>query len=88
MSKKSTYKVIAEAIAFDGLKTMKMPTARVSHRRLTVDEIKECILEEFGDAKDAADEEVLEPKKGWGDAEIAKEVDWIKKLDIKEFFKK
>jgi hypothetical protein len=86
--KKSVFKTIAEAFAFDGLRGAKMPTKRVDTRKLTVDEIKQCILEEFGEAKDADDEEVLEPKKGWGDAEIAKEIDWIKKLDIKEFFKK
>ena len=86
--KKSVFKIMAEAFTFGGLKKTNLSTKRVDSRKMTVDEIKKCILEEFGDAKDAKDEEVLEPKKGWGDTEILKNIDFIKALDIKEFFKK
>jgi hypothetical protein len=90
-NKKSSYKIIAEAVAFDGLKKVKMPTGRVDRRRLSVDEIKQCIEEEFGKAKDVDDEEVLDFPKGWGDEEIKNHmnhIDWLKKLDLKEFFVK
>jgi len=86
MSKKSTYKVIAEAIGFDGLKGLKVSTARADRRKLTIDEIKEYILEEFGNVKAADAEEVQEPEKGWMDAELAKSIEWAKAVDLIEIF--
>ena len=83
---KSPYKTMAEAFNSDGLKRFNPPTERVNHRRLTVDEIKEHLLEEFGKAKDAADEDVQEPEKGWGDAELVNNIEWVKALDLKEVF--
>jgi hypothetical protein len=88
MEKKSNYRIIAEAIAFGGMDKANLPVDKVACRKLTVDEIKECILEEFGKAKDAEDEDVQDPIKGWGDAELCKEIEWIKELDLKEFLKK
>jgi hypothetical protein len=84
--KKSSYKILAEAVALDGLKNFKVPTGRVDNRRLTIDEIKETLIEEFGNAKKASDEEVQEPEKGWGDAELANHIKWVKALDLKEVF--
>jgi hypothetical protein len=86
MSKKSSYKTMAEAIALGGLKKFDIPTSRVDNRRLTIDEIKEALLEEFGKAKKASDEEVQDPEKGWGDAELANQIEWVKALDLKEVF--
>ena len=86
--KKSVFKVIVEAIVHNGFKDFKMPTSRIDHRRLSIDEIKQYIVEEFGAAKKASDEDIQEPDKGWSDAELANEIDWVKKLDLKEFFKK
>ena len=80
------YKVLAEAIASGKLKNVKLSTARVENRRLSVDEIKQCVAEEFGKAKAAADVKAKEVEKGWGDAEIAKEIEWVKALDLCEFF--
>lgn len=79
---------MAEAIAFGKLKGFKMPTNRVNHRKLSVDEIKDIIKEEFGEAKKTSDVEVQDRPKGWGDAEIANEIEWIEALDLKEFFDK
>lgn len=84
--KKSSYKTMAEAISLGGLERFEPPTERVNHRRLTVDEIKDYLLEEFGKAKKASDEEVQEPEKGWGDAELANQIKWVKALDLKEVF--
>lgn len=82
--KKSSYKTMAEALALGGLKKFEVPTSRIDNRRLTVDEIKNALLEEFGKAKKASDEEVQEPDKGWGDAELANQIEWVKALDLKE----
>jgi hypothetical protein len=82
----STFKTIAKGLYSGKMKNIELPTERVDHRRLTVDEIKECIKEEFGKAKEASKEKTQE--KNWGDAEIAKEIQWIKALDLKEFFEK
>jgi Zn-dependent peptidase ImmA (M78 family) len=82
--KKSSYQTMAEAIALGGLKKFNVPTRRVDNRRLTIDEIKEALLEEFGKAKKASDEDMQEPDKGWGDAELANEIEWVKALDLKE----
>lgn len=88
MAKKSTYKVIAEAMAFNGLKNFKVSTKQAECRKLTIDEIKECIKEEFEAAKEASDVKVQEPEKGWTDPELENEIEWAKALNIKEFFKK
>ena len=85
--KKNSYKTMAEALSVtDGLKNFDPPIGRVSHRRLTIDEIKDYLLEEFGKAKKASDEEVQEPEKGWGDAELVNQIEWVKALDLKEVF--
>lgn len=84
----NTYKTIAKSLVFGKIKDADLPTSRVNHRRLTVDEIKEHIQEEFGKAKAVADVKGKELEKGWGDAEIAKEIEWVKALDLKEFFER
>ena len=86
--KKSTYKAIAEAIVFGKLKDFSVPTKNIDHRKMTVDEIKQHIIEEFGKAKNASEMEAEELPKGWGDAEIANQIEWVKKLNIQEFFDK
>jgi hypothetical protein len=86
MSKKSNYRTFAEGIVFNKLKDFEVPTPHVSeHRKLTVDEIKEYIKEEFGKAKKAADVKAKELDRGWGDAELENEIEWAKKLKLKEF---
>ena len=84
MSKKNAYKVLAEAFATGGLKNVVLPTSRVNHRRLSVDEIKEHIMEEFEAAKKSSDVSTQEFPGGWGDAELEHEIDWMKSLDLKE----
>jgi hypothetical protein len=84
--KMNKYKILAEAIALGRLKHVDVSTSRINARKLTVDEIKEYIVEEFGKAKNAADIKAKENEKGWGDAEIAKEIEWVKALDLCEFF--
>ena len=88
--KKSTYRTMAEALQFGGLKDVKLSTGRVDARRLSVDEIKEHVRKQFTEAKKKkkdVDENViavLQPEKGWGDDDLAKQIDWIKQLDLKE----
>lgn len=86
--KKSVFRILAEAITMKGFRDGKIPLKRINCRKLSIDEIKSYIMEEFGKMKDSAKEKAEELEKGWGDTEIAKEIDWIKALDIKEFFSK
>lgn len=88
--KKSAFKTMAEAMHFDGLKGVKLSTSRVDARRLSVDEIKQHVRQQFTEAKKKKEDSddtviaVLQPKRGWGDDDLAKQIDWIKKLDLKE----
>lgn len=88
MKKKSAFRVLAEANTFGGLKKAKLPTSRIDSRKLSIDEIKQFISEEFKDAKKVSDIEVEEKPGGWGDDALENEIEWVKKLDIKEFFQK
>jgi len=83
----NAFKTIAKSLVAGKLKDVELPTSRVNHRRLTVDEIKDHIQEEFGKAKSTTEVKAKEMK-GWGDAEIAKEIEWVKALDLKEFFER
>lgn len=85
---KTAYKTIAQSLILERLKDFDLPTERVDHRRLSVDEIKAIVKEEFGKAKEASDVKAKEVEGGWGDAEIENEIDWVKKLKLKEFFNK
>jgi len=87
-NKKSTFRIMAEAKIFGGAERVKLPTSRVDTRRLSIDEIKEAVSKEFEDAKKSEDVELEERPGGWGDDALVKEIEWIKKLDIKEFFMK
>lgn len=82
--KKGTFKIIAESMKLD----LDAPTNLTRHRKMTIDEIKECIMEEFGKAKAASDVDVQDKEKGWSDADLELDIDFIKKLEIKEFFDK
>ena len=80
------FKTIATSLAFGKLDEVEFPTKRVDNRRLTVDEIKEYIKEEFGKVKDAKKVKAKELPKGWGDAEILNHINFIKALNLKEYF--
>lgn len=85
MSKKvSKFKAIAESLVLKKGKNIPYPTPNLSSRKMSIDEIKKIVLEEFGKVKDVEDEKVKEGD--WSDAEVENEVDWMKKLGIKEFF--
>jgi hypothetical protein len=84
--KKSAFKTIAEVLTFGN--SAEFPTDSLDSRRLSLDEVKSIVKEEFGKAKDAADVKAKEAEKGWGDVELEKEVNWMKALQIKEFFDK
>ena len=85
---KSAFRTLAEAFQGSGLKNLNLPTSRVDRRKLTVDEIKVYMKEEFGKAKEAEKVKAKEAPKGWGDAEIEGEINWLKALKLKEFFNK
>jgi hypothetical protein len=83
---KSRFRILAEAIEFEGLGSVDMSLEHLDKRRLTIDEIKDCIREAFKDAKKVSDVEAQTPTHGWGDAEIENEINWVKTLKLKEFF--
>ena len=86
--KKSSYRVLAEAVIFNGLKNINLNVKPT--KRLTKEQLTRIIKEEFEDAKEAEDTDVLD-NLNWGDPEVKKDtVDWAKKLDIKKrnLFKK
>ena len=85
-NKKSAYRIVAETFLNGGLKDFEVPLEELNSRRLTIDELKQYIKEEFGKVKDVEDVEAK--VKPWGDAEIENEIDWIKKLNLKEFLDK
>lgn len=83
--KKNAYKVIMEGIASGKISEVDFPSnKRSSSRRLSLEEIKKIVKEEFEDVKDVADVKAVEDN--WSDAELEKEVNWSKELDLKEFF--
>ena len=84
--KKSAYKTIAESILSGQFGKANLPTGRVEHRRLSVDEIKQYISEELD--KVAGPKDPQEPPGGWGDSELENEISWVKALNLKEFFKR
>ena len=87
MSKKSNYKVIAEGIMSGDVGRFKLPTNRVDHRKLTIDEIKEFMIDEFKKVMEAkGDVKPQEFPGGWGDAELAHEINWAKALKLQEHF--
>lgn len=58
--KKSNFKVIAEATEFKKLNKFEPNLKRLDCRKMTIDEIKELVKEEFGKVKDSADTEAKE----------------------------
>lgn len=84
----STFKTIAKALHFKKMDKVNLTTESVDHRRLTVDEIKEHITEEFEKAKDVKDVAKKTKEMPWEDSEIENEVNWIKALNLKEYFNK
>jgi len=84
----SKYKTIATGLYEGKMAEIELPTARVDSRRLTIDELKACIKEEFEKAKDANKVKADQKNKHWADAEIEQEIDWVKALKLKEYFDK
>jgi len=84
--KKSTFRTMAEALAFEKLNNLNFPMKHLDKRKLSIDEIKGLIREAFKDAKDTASVEAQELAHGWGDADIENEINWVDSLNLKEFF--
>ena len=79
------FKLFAEALTTGRLKDIDLPTRNLDSRRLTIDEIKNLIKEEFKDAKAVCD--VKTKEKHWStDTDLEKHIDWIKALDLTEVF--
>lgn len=85
--KKSNFKTIAEAIQSGQLSEIDLPTENLDMKTLTREQVMKIVKEEFGKVKDAnkikADQEVQ-----FADAELEKQIDWIKKLKLETFFAK
>lgn len=84
--KKSVFRTMAEALTFEKLNKLDISLSHLDKRKLSIDEIKGVIREAFKDAKDTASVKGQELAHGWGDADIENEIDWVKKLNIKEYF--
>jgi hypothetical protein len=94
MKKKSAFKTLMEGMVFEKLGNVKMNLERLNTRNATIDEIKQFIIEAAKKAKKESDAEAKqemalfgdEVEKGWGDAEIQNQIDFMKALNIKEMF--
>lgn len=83
MKKKSTFVVLAEAIAFG--KLGELPNSR-KFRKLQKEELTKLVREEFEDAKCMEDMKVKETP--FQDAALANEIQWAKMLELDKAFKK
>lgn len=84
--KKSNFRTLAEAVIFERLGNLEISTEHLNVRRMNIEELKDIIREAFGKAKKSADVEAQTPTHGWGDAEIENEINWVERLNLKEFF--
>ncbi len=79
---KSAFKVIAETVIHNP--KVDFPTESLDPvRRITKEELAKIVKEEFAKAKSAEDTKAKEVD-SWADAEIAKAIDWVKTLKLKE----
>lgn len=77
--KKSAYKVFAEAFFNGAISKLEMPLINLNTRRLTVDEIKAYLMEEFEKAKDVTKVKTQKDTP-WHEAELEDPVDWQKEI--------
>jgi hypothetical protein len=82
----SNYKKITESILNGKIQEVEMPTPHLNKRRLSLDEVKQMVAEEFEKAKAVCDIKAKEVEDGWGKTELEKEINWMKALSLKEFF--
>ncbi len=85
-NKKSTYRTLAEGLIFERLEGIDMNLDHLDKRKMSITEMKSIIREAFKDAKAAAEVDAQELAHSWGDAEIENEINWVKSLNLKEFF--
>lgn len=85
-NKKSTYRALAEGLVFERLQDIEVNLDHLDKRKMSISEMKQHIREAFKDAKAAAEVEATEVARGWGDAELENEINWVKTLNLKEFF--
>ena len=89
MSKKSSFNTLAKGLLMQGLKKVNLPVPNLDVRKLSIDEIKEYLQEAYKKAKkDKVECKAKEVPGGWGDTELENQIDWMKNLNIKEFFEK
>lgn len=81
MNKK--YKIIAKAMISGQLAEAEMPDS-LNVRTISVSELKKMVREEFEKAKSLEDLKVKEGQ--FADAELEKEIDWVKTLKLESFF--
>jgi len=81
----SNFKKIMEASINGQLNKVAMPTPNLNKRKMSLEEVKALVGEEFEKAKDACDTKAKEVDDGWGKAELEKEMNWMKILSIKEW---
>lgn len=87
MKKISQFKAVAETILNGKIKNVSLGTPCLNTKRLSVDEVKKIMQEEFAKAKEVCDTKAKEVDY-WGDADLENEINWMKALNIKEFFDK
>jgi lipoate-protein ligase A len=80
----SAYKVLAQIIASNKLKEVRMPTSNLDTKKLTMEDVRTIVEEEFKDAKAVKD--VKAKEEPWNDVEPPAKEDWVKKYKLKEWF--
>jgi hypothetical protein len=78
------YKIIAKAMATGKLSEVEMPDS-LNVRTINLRELKKIVREEFEKAKSVEDLKVKEVQ--FSDAELEKEIDWVKTLKLENFLK-
>lgn len=66
------------------LNKVAMPTPNLK-RKMSLEEVKALVGEEFEKAKEVCKVKAKEEDEGWGKAELEKETNWMKILSIKEW---
>ncbi len=81
---KSAFQTVAEMVIFNV--DVEMPTESLDPaRKITIDELKSIMNEEFGKAKEVSQVVKAKELDSWGDSEIENQIDWMKALNICEF---
>jgi len=83
----SAYNKIFKGLMTGKLAEIDFPTQN-EVRKLSGDELKNIVKEELMSAEETAKVKATEVPGGWGDADLERELEWMKVLKLSEFLKK